>query len=63
MSSVPAQNVSKEERFSDYCVTVLKHFMIFSNAISKEGFGFSCAITMSRSLVVLISRQTRPVAL
>ena len=29
---------SKGEQLSDCCVTVLKHFMIFSNAISKEGF-------------------------
>ena len=53
----------KKEQFSDCCVTVLKHFKIFSNATSKEGFGFSCGITMSRSLIVLISRQTRAVAL
>ena len=54
---------SKGEQFSDCCVTVLRHFIIFSNADSSDGFGCSCAITKSFSLMVLIKRSTNPVAL
>ena len=59
----PPKCASKGEQFTDCLVTVLKRFMILSNTISKEGFGFSCAITMSSSLIVLISRLTRLVVL
>ena len=54
---------SKGEQLSDCWVTVLKHFIIFRSADSSEGFGRSCAITKSLSLMVLIRRSTSPVAL
>ena len=49
---------SKGEQFSECWVTVLKCFLVFGKAIFKEGFGFSCAMTMSRSLIDLFSRST-----
>ena len=54
---------SKGEQLSDYCVTVLKHFIISSKADSRDGFGRSCVITKSLFLMVLIKRSTSPVAL
>ena len=54
---------SKGEQFSDCCVTVLRNFIIFSSADFSDGFGCSCAITKSLSLMVLIKRSTNPVAL
>ena len=54
---------SKGEQFSDCCVTVLRHFIIFSSADSSDSFGYSCAMNKSLSLVVLINRSTKPVAL
>ena len=54
---------SKGEQFNDCCVTVLWHLIIFNSADSSEGFGYSCAVTKSLSLIVLISRSTRPVTL
>ena len=54
---------SKGEQLSDCCLTVLRHFIIFSNADSSDGFGSSCAITKSLSFMVLIKRSTNPVAL
>ena len=54
---------SKKEQFNDCCVTVLRHFIIFNSADSSEGFRYSCAMTKSLSLIVFISRSTRPVAL
>ena len=37
--------------------------MIFNIAVSSEGFGFYCAMTKRLSLIVLINRSTRLVAL
>ena len=54
---------SKGEQLCDCCVTVLRHFIIFSNADSSDGFGRSCAITRSLSYMVLIKRSTNPRAL
>ena len=54
---------SKGEQLSDCCVAVLRHFIIFKNADSSDGFGRSCAITKSLSLMVLIKRSTNTLAL
>ena len=51
------------EQFNDCCVTVLRQFIIFTSADSSDGFGCSCAITKSLSLMVLNKRSTNPVAL